>query len=353
MFPTIDQLIQQAVNEQIFPGAIVRIQCSGRRVYQASYGTTMYNDPGSRPVGADDRFDLASLTKIFTATAVLRLYDAGALDLARDVRSYIPSSNADGVRIHHLLSHSLGLSLRLAPLCSTGAEDLRREVMNARPVCAPGTQSDYANINSLLLGEIVAKVTGQPLDKAIAELVTRPLGMQRTSFCPPATLRPTIVPTEWDTQWRRQLIHGVVHDESAYTMGGIASHAGLFGSADDLERLMCMWVAGGAWEGRQLLREATVARALSDQTGMLSSKTGTPLCSGLGWMLDRSSFMGVAPSGSFGHTGFTGTAIVGVPRSGLTMVVLSNRTYPKRGATRHHTVFAAVMNTAILQVLAA
>ncbi len=348
----IDQLIHGAINERIFPGAVVRIRCGGRVVHRAAYGTTMYSDAGSRPVAEDDRFDLASLTKIFTATAALRLYDSGLLDLEREASYYLPGLAATDVRVRHLLSHCSGLELRLAPLCTAGAAELRRAIWATRPVHPPGTQSAYSNINSLLLGEIVARLTEQSLDCAIDELVVRPLGMVCTSFCPPATLLAGIVPTEWDHTWRGGLIHGVVHDESAYTLGGIAGHAGLFGSVDDLERLMRMWLEGGAWEGKQLLREATVARAVSDQTGTLRSATGAALRGGLGWMLDRANFMGMAPLGSFGHTGFTGTAMVGVASCGLTMVLLSNRTYPQRTPPpyRHHTVTAAVMDAALQEV---
>ncbi len=348
----IDQLIHGAINERIFPAAVVRIQCRGKVVHQAAYGTTMYADAGSRPVAEDDRFDLASLTKIFTATAALRLYDAGILDLEHEARSYLPGLAAEGVRVRHLLSHCSGLELRLAPLCTAGATGLRRAIWATRPIYPPGTRSAYSNINSLLLGEIVVRLTEQSLDRAIDELVVQPLGMLRTSFCPPATLLTAIVPTEWDHAWRGGLIHGVVHDESAYTLGGVAGHAGLFGSADDLERLMRMWLEGGNWEGQQLLREATVALALSDQIGTIRSATGAALRGGLGWMLDRANFMGAAPLGSFGHTGFTGTAMVGVPALGLTMVLLSNRTYPERTPPpyRHHTVTAAVMDAALQEV---
>lgn len=305
----------------------------------------MYADPGSRPVGPDDIFDVASLTKVFTATAALALVDAGQLALDAEVGRYLPGLAARGVTVRHLLTHSSGLDLRLSTLRAGGAAGVRAAVWAAEPLRPPGSFVAYTNINSLLLGEIVAALSGLPLDSALAALVLEPLGMAATGFRPPAALRPRIPPTEWDEAWRGGLVHGVVHDESAYALGGVAGHAGLFSSAADLERFARMWLQGGAWGGRQLLREATVAAALRDYTAGLATATGLPLRGGLGWMLDRPNFMGAAPAGSFGHTGFTGPALVCVPARDLALVTLSNRTYPRRTPPpyRHHAVTAALV----------
>lgn len=344
-----ESLIAPAIDERIFPGAVVLAVRDGRVLHHAAYGTTMYGDPGSRPVRRDDRFDIASLTKVVTATAALALHDAGALELEAEAARYLPGLAARGVTVRHLLTHSSGLELRLSALRDRGAAGLRAAVWATRPTRAPGRLVSYTNINSLLLGEIVAALAGAPLDRAIDELVLRPLGMADTGYRPPASLRPRIVPTEWDAEWRGGLVHGVVHDESAHALGGVAGHAGLFSTAVDLLRLMLMWLQGGAWGGRQLLREATVAAALRDYTGELASPTGHAVRSGLGWMLDRANFMGAAPADSFGHTGFTGPALVGVPARGSALVVLSNRTYPRRTPPpyRHHAVTARLVEAVL------
>jgi CubicO group peptidase (beta-lactamase class C family) len=345
----IGQLLDEAIAERVFPGAVVRVSRGGALLHAAAYGTTMYDDAGSRPLAEDDRFDIASLTKVVTATAALALYDAGELELEREAGYYLTGLGAAGVRVRHLLSHCSGLDLRLAPLRAAGAAGLRAAVWATRPSQPPGMVSAYTNINSLVLGEVVAMVAGAPLDRALGALVLAPLGMAATGFCPPAELAPQIVPTEWDDEWRGGLVHGVVHDESACALGGVAGHAGIFSTAADLERLVRMWLEGGAWAGRQLLREATVAMALADQLAGLPSATGAQMRGGLGWMLDRANFMGAAPAGSFGHTGFTGTALVGVPAHGLSLVLLSNRTYPRRTPPphRHHAVTAAVLGAAL------
>ena len=339
------QIVEPAIAARIFPGCVILAARGGRVLHHAAYGSTMYDDPGTRPVAPDDSFDLASLTKLFTATAALALHDAGQLALDAEARRYLPGLRAEGVTLRHLLTHSSGLELRLSVLRAGGAAGILAAAYGATPQHAPGSLVAYSNINSLLLGEVVAAAAGMPLDAAISALILAPLGMAETGFRPAEALRPRIPPSEWDHEWRGGLVQGVVHDESAYALGGVAGHAGLFGTATDLERLLRLWLQGGAWAGRQLLREATVAEALCDHTGDLPTPSGPPVRSGLGWMLDRPNFMGAAPTGSFGHTGFTGPALVALPAHGLAVVLLSNRTYPRRTPPpyRHHAVTAEVV----------
>lgn len=345
MHETIAAIVQDAVERRVFPGCVLLATRHGRPLLRAAYGTTMYGDAGSRPLAPDDLFDIASLTKVFTATAALALHDAGLIALDAPARRYLPGLRAGAVTVRHLLTHTSGLDLRLSALRAGGPAGIAAAVYAAEPLRPPGSFVAYTNINSLLLGDIVAAAAGAPLDAALAELLLGPLGLAETRFRPPAALHARIPPTEWDDEWRGGLVRGAVHDESAHALGGVAGHAGLFSGAADLERLLRMWLQGGAWEGRQLLREATVAAALRDHTAGLPTLGGAPVRSGLGWMLDRANFMGAAPAGSFGHTGFTGPAIVGVPAAGLALVLLSNRTYPRRTPPpyRHHPVTAAAL----------
>jgi CubicO group peptidase (beta-lactamase class C family) len=338
--------IEGAIAARIFPGCVLLVAAPGQPSLHVACGSTMYDDAGSRPVAPGDIYDVASLTKVFTATAALVLHDRGQVALDREARHYLPALRARGVTVRHLLTHSSGLDLRLSALRAGGREGIMAAVHAAEPLRPPGSLVAYTNINSLLLGEIVAVATGRPLDAALHELLLGPLGLSETGFNPPAALAPRIPPTEWDEAWRGGLVHGGVHDESAAALGGVAGHAGLFSTAADLERLLRLWLQGGAWGGRQLLREATVAAALRDHTAGLPTLSGVPVRSGLGWMLDRANFMGAAPAGSFGHTGFTGPAMVGVPARGLAFVLLSNRTYPRRTPPpyRHHAVTAALLN---------
>lgn len=347
----IDAQVAAAIAARVFPGAVVLADQAGQIIYQAAYGTTMYTDSGSRPLHPDDIFDLASLTKVVTATAALALRDAGMLRLDTEVGRLLPGLSAAGVTVRHLLTHSSGLDLRLSPLKTAGAAAIWAEVWQTRSRHQPGSVVAYTNINSLLLGEVVARAATMRLDRALATLVLQPLGMHATGFRPDTALRSRIVPTEWDDEWRGGLVHGVVHDESACALGGIAGHAGLFGTATDVRQLLRLWLERGALGGRQILREATVAEALRDQTAGLAGAMDTPQRGGFGWMLDRPYVMGSAPPGSFGHTGFTGPAMIGVPAHDLALVMLSNRTYPRRTPPpfRHHAVTAAILNALLAQ----
>lgn len=345
MIAAISTLIERALTERIFPGAVVFAACGNAVLHDAAYGSTMYADAGTRPVLPSTIYDIASLTKVFTATAALILADARVLSIDAPISYYLPSVRAHGVTLHHLLTHTSGLDLRLSVLRERGAAGLREAVYAAPPIHPPGSVVAYTNINSLLLGDIVALGFGASLDIAIAELIGTPLGLTATCFNPPVTLRDRIAPTEWDHTWRGGLVHGHVHDESAYALGGVAGHAGLFSTAADLARFMRLWLSGGAWNGRQILREATVAEALRDHTAHLRTPGGLTLYSGLGWMLDRPTVMGAAPRGSFGHTGFTGPVMLGVPNADLLLVLLSNRVYPQRTPPPypHHAVTVAVL----------
>ena len=341
----IDAIALEAIAARIFPGAVVYAQRAGRVVQHTAYGTTMYGDPGSLPVVLDTIYDIASLTKPVTATAALILCDSGQIRLDDPVAHFVSTMRSREVTVRHLLTHSSGMDLRLSALRESDAAAIRAAAYALTPDSPPGSLTMYANMSSLLLGDVVAAVFGAPLDEVISELILGPLGMADTCFRPPAHLQTRIAPTEWDLEWRGGVVHGVVHDESAYALGGVAGHAGLFSTAADMARFAALWLQGGAWGGHQIVHEATVALALRDHTGHMATAIGQPLHSGLGWMRDRPSFMGAAPPGSIGHTGFTGPALIFLPAAHTALVILNNRTYPRRTPPPypHHTVTAAIM----------
>jgi serine-type D-Ala-D-Ala carboxypeptidase len=357
----INIIIATAIERRIFPGAVVLIAQGGEVLHYAAYGTTMYADPGAQPVQRDTIYDIASLTKMFTATAALRQIDAGKLDLNAPVATYLPAFQAPEVLIRHLLTHTSGLDIRLSALRHAGQAGMLDAVFHTAPIHPAGSRVAYTNVNSLLLGEIVACLYGSTLDAALRDLVIEPLGLHNTLFRPPPALLQRIAPTERDDEWRGTLVHGRVHDESTYALGGIAGHAGLFSTAVDLYAFCLKWldaigdrrleIGGGAntspisnLQSRFLLRPETARLAVSNQTA------GLALACGLGWMLDRPNFMGAAPAGSFGHTGFTGPAITIVPEQQLIVVLLSNRVYPRRRAFEHHPVTAAILHAALAHV---
>jgi CubicO group peptidase (beta-lactamase class C family) len=345
----IDAIVANAIERRVFPGAVVLIATGDRIRHYQAYGTTMYASVGSRPVRLDTIYDIASLTKMFTATAALRLSDAGALDLHAPVTVYLPGFQTREVTIWHLLTHTSGLDIRLSALRDIGRDALLKTVYNLKPAHPPGSVVAYTNVNSLLLGEIVGRLQGATLDRALHDLVIAPLGLRDTCFCPPSELKPRIAPTEVDETWRGGLVHGSVHDESAHALGGIAGHAGLFGSATDIYRFCLAWLAAADGSSddcisaadAHLLQPDTARRAMTNQT------RGLRTACGLGWMIDRPNFMGPAPAGMVGHTGYTGPAMVIARASRIIVVVLSNRVYPKRAAPAHHSVTSALVSAAL------
>jgi CubicO group peptidase (beta-lactamase class C family) len=358
----ISSIIADAIERRVFPGAVVLIAQGAELLHHAAYGTTMYADPGSQPVQLDTIYDVASLTKMFTATAALRLSDAGKLDLGAPVAAYLPEFRVLDVTIRHVLTHTSGLDIRLSALRHAGRAGMLDAVYHTAPTHSPGSRVAYTNVNSLLLGEIVARLHGTPVDVALRDLVIDPLKLHNTLFRPPPALLVRIAPTERDDEWRGALVHGSVHDESTHALGGVAGHAGLFSTAADLHVFCRMWldaIGDEQWamgdvpaqspiahlQSSVSLRSDTARLAVSNQT------SGLPFACGLGWMLDRPNFMGAAPVGSFGHTGFTGPAIIVVPGRRLIVVLLSNRVYPRRRAFEHHPVTAAILRAALANVL--
>jgi serine-type D-Ala-D-Ala carboxypeptidase len=358
----IDAIVADAIGQRIFPGAVVLIARAADTLHYAAYGTTMYGDLGAEPVRLDTIYDIASLTKMFTATAALRLSDMGKLDIRASVADYLPEFSAPAVTIAHLLTHTSGLDIRLSALRHTGRAGIFEAIYRTTPTHPPGTRVAYTNVNSLLLGEIVSRLHGRPLEAALQELVIGALGLPDTLFCPPARLLPRIAPTERDEEWRGALVHGSVHDESTHALGGVAGHAGLFSTALDICAFCRTWLRQddrrATMNGRSdnddarsssivfppLLKPETIAQATTNHTAGLNAACG------LGWMLNRTNFMGDVPAGTFGHTGFTGPAMIVVPKQQLIVVVLSNRVYPRRRSFEHHPVTAAILQAAMSSI---
>ena len=332
----IDTLVQEAIAEKKLPGAVVVVGRGDRVLYQKAFGDRSLV-PTVEPMTLDTVFDIASLTKVVaTTTSVMMLVEQGRLRLNDRVASYIPGFERYGKRditIRHLLTHLSGLrpDLDLADTWSgydTGIALAIEEV----PTAPPGERFVYSDINFFLLGDIVRRVSGMPLDRFARERIFEPLGMKDTTFLPPVMMRPRIAPTErctplgWPCEGpNMQMLRGVVHDPTARRMGGVAGHAGLFSTAADLSVFCRMLLAGGTYHGARILSPLAVEKMTTPATENDSNVRG------LGWDID-SSFSSnrgeLLPLGSFGHTGFTGTSLWMDPMSGLFVVFLSNRVHP-------------------------
>jgi len=319
------------------PGAVVLIGRAGQTVYEKAYGTRA-TVPSTEPMTLDTVFDLASLTKVVaTTTAVMTLVEQGRVRLNDPVSSFVPGFERygkGGITVRHLLTHVSGLRPDVDLHPWSGYDAAIALAIDEVPTTAPGEQFVYSDINFFLLGDIVVRVTGESLDAYTKRAVFGPLGMRDTGFLPATTMLPRIAPTErcaeqdaWPCQRPDAApLRGVVHDPTARRMGGVAGHAGLFSTAQDLKRFARMLINGGELDGVRILSPATVARMITPMT--LPANAGTR---GLGWDIDTSfsSNRGdLFPIGSFGHTGFTGTSLWIDPASKSYVIFLSSRLHP-------------------------
>ena len=337
----IEVVVREAITAGELPGAVVLVAHRGRTVFRQAFGLRAVR-PVREPMTVDTIFDLASLTKaVATAPGVMVLVEEGAIRLRDRVARYLPGferHGKDAVTIEHLLTHVSGLrpDLPLEEEFQGTGEALRR-VFDERLEAPPGEAFIYSDLNFLLLGEIVRRVSGMPLDVFATERLFSPLGMRDTSFRPDADRTARIAPTEACTPlgWpcggpEAVMLRGTVHDPTARRMGGVAGHAGLFGTADDLARFGVLLLAGGrAPSGAALLSPLTVARMTRPST-----PAGLPDVRGLGWDIDSrySSNRGdLFARGSYGHTGFTGTSIWIDPQTETVVVFLSSRVHPDGG----------------------
>jgi uncharacterized protein YbbC (DUF1343 family) len=367
-----DAVIADEIAKKHLPGAVVLVGRKGRVVWRKSYGSRAV-EPTQEAMTPDTIFDLASLTKIVaTATSVMILVERGKLRLSDPVSLYIPELKGEGrerITIEQLLTHVSGyapdfdLSERW-----TGYDEAIKRLIKEPLRNPPGTRFTYSDIGFITLGEVVARVGGMPLDQFAQKNIFGPLRMTNTGFRPSAALKARIAPTE---KRRGQLsylgdtsasvgaegdvwLRGEVHDPTSYRMNGVAGHAGLFSTADDLAIYCQMILNHGSYGGVRILAPLTVAEMTRPR--VVSSNGATR---GLGWDIDTnfSSNRGdLFPLGSFGHTGFTGTSIWIDPASEMFVVFLSNRVHPDGkgdvGPLRGHVasiVAGAVTDTAAVK----
>jgi uncharacterized protein YbbC (DUF1343 family)/CubicO group peptidase (beta-lactamase class C family) len=333
----LDAVIEGAISARDAPGAVVIVGDRRGIAYEKAYGRRAV-EPEPEPMTVDTIFDAASLTKVVATTpSVMLLVEAGRIRLADRVSAYIPEFaryGKDAITLRHLLAHTSGLrpDLDLADEWR-GEEEAIRLAAEEVPLAPPDTRFVYSDINFLLLGEIVKRVSGMPLDDFARRRVFEPLGMRDTMFRPPDSLRPRVAPTERCTPfgWPCQgpgmtLLRGTVHDPTARRMDGVAGHAGLFTTGPDLARFARMLLGGGALDGVRLFAPLTVARMTAAATA-----PALPAVRGLGWDIDSpfSANRGdLLSPGSFGHTGFTGTSLWVDPAADLFVVLLSSRLHP-------------------------
>lgn len=325
---TLRRVMQRALADSTFPGGIAITGRRGGVLATVGVGHTDWDR--AVPVDENTVWDLASLTKVMGMTsAVMQLVEAGRIDLDAPAQRYLPEWTGAGkerVTIRHLITHSSGLpSFRAYDRITTRADSIATLIIAEPLVRAPGDTMVYSDLGAYVLGRIVERVSGEPLDRYVERHVFGPLGMTSTRYNPPESWRSRIAPTEIDTL-RGGKVHGKVHDERAYYLGGVSAHAGLFGSARDLARFARMYLNEGTLDGVRIFQPATIRQFATRQRADRA----------LGWQKPSpgSSAGRLMSENAFGHTGFTGTSIWMDPDHDVFVILLSNRVNPTRNNPR-------------------
>jgi CubicO group peptidase (beta-lactamase class C family) len=353
LIQTADSILQSAVNAKLIPGAVIQIKKGKQVLCKKAYGFAERNDDNNTPLAqpvpmtADHLFDLASLTKVVgTTTSIMLLVDRGLIHVDDAAGKYIPAFDTGAkkqITIRHLLTHTAGLITWYPLFYRVHNKQEAYQLIHKLPLAFPVGQSrHYSDLGFILLGEIIEKVSGMPLDQFEQKNIFIPLGMYHTTYNPltagftkfaatshgnPYETRMVhdtslgyvfkeIDPDQWNN-WRTYTLRGEVNDGNAwYALNGVSGHAGLFSTVDDLQKLTDMLMNRGRAGGKQFISEKTIKQFLTRD----ESKNG------LGWMMDPdNSFMKDGPEGSFGHTGFTGTSIAVVPSMNISVILLINR----------------------------
>lgn len=319
----LDSIVEDAIAKGQVPGAVVLVWHNGQVVYRKAFGHRSL-EPTRAPMAVDTIFDVASLTKVVaTTTAVMQLVEKGEIRLNDPVVRYLPEFGQNGkqdVTVRQLLTHFSGLPKDL-PLNYEwqGRDTAYRLAFSSALEFPPGTHFKYSDTNFIVLGALVEHVSGMRLDAYCQQNIFAPLGMPHTRFLPPASWLPEIAPTQYDEH--NHMLHGVVHDPTARRMGGVAGHAGLFSTADDLAKFAQALLAGSS---------VLTPLAIEKMTTPEQPPTSTILY-GFGWDIDSafaSNRGDLLPVGSFGHTGFTGTSLWIDPTTQTFIIILANAVHP-------------------------
>jgi len=349
---TIDSLIQQDIEANHIPGAVIQVKKSDSILHRDAYGYAYRYDyqlqpiKNPKPMTTEHLFDLASLTKVTATTfGIMLLVDEGEIDLDDPIYTYLPEfekGNKSNITIRHLLTHTAGLAQWKPIYYFTSNPQERYQYIADLPLkWAVGQERHYSDLGFMLLGDITEGVSGQRLDTFLQKQFYDRLGLSNTFFNPlekgfekiAATSHGNpfekqmvydddfgysvdVDPNSWNG-WREYTVHGEVNDGNAwYASGGVAGHAGLFSTVDDLQVLVDLLINGGEFKGKQIISSSVI------DTFLTKDRFGN----GLGWAMDKSVISAEgSPDGTFGHTGFTGTHIVVVPQDSLSIILLTNR----------------------------
>ncbi|WP_449355256.1 serine hydrolase domain-containing protein [Virgibacillus natechei] len=335
----IDGVIQQGIANKYMSGSAFLAARSGTIVKEDAYGyAARYLDDDftemENPVAmqTDTIFDVASITKVFTATAAMQLYEQGEFNLDDLVADYIPEFAENGksdVTIKQLLTHTSGFRAWIPLYQRTDSrEEAYQEVFSTSLNHEPGTHYEYSDLNMITMAAVIEEISGGRLDHYIQENITEPLGMTDTMFNPPESLKDRIAATEYVPQEDRGIVWGEVHDGNARVLDGVAGHAGLFSTARDLVVFAQMILNDGEYQGTRILETETVEIMERNELPAFPGNAHS-----LAWELNQDWYMGdLSGPTTMGHTGFTGTSIVINPSKETVAILLTNKIHPTSNA---------------------
>ncbi|WP_181347202.1 serine hydrolase [Thalassobacillus sp. CUG 92003] len=310
-----DQYVRELVQNRKLPGAVLHIAHKGKTVFQHAYGGYTDNANHYHDMRENTVFDVASLTKVMaTLPAILKLIDDDALTVKDPIQFHVPEFEHPGVTVEHALTHATGMPADLGKVYRDDPRDILGEVLAKSQQAEPGKGPVYSDLGMIILGHMVERITGQSLDDFTASHVFQPWGMGDTQFNPSPAIKDQTAATEMVED---RFIHGEVHDEKAYHLGGISGHAGLFSTAEDVARFGHYWLYPNE---QRVLSSGVMNRAITPYQGsrgygfeIVTGAKGEELSCGRRWS-----------AGSYGHTGFTGTSLWVDPKEQLVVVFLSN-----------------------------
>jgi CubicO group peptidase (beta-lactamase class C family) len=323
----------------LYAGAVTLLGHDGRIVTRDATGLAVkYADgtgtelPAGRqvPMRNDTIFDLASVSKLFTSIVVLQLVEKGKVDLDDPIAAYVHEFAENGkalITVRQALTHTTGLPAFL-PLWSSQPDPASRlrMALTAKLINPPGIKYLYSDLNLIVLGELSARVAGKPLEKLVADRITKPLQMRDTGYNPGPKKQPRIAATEYQASPARGMVRGSVHDENAWSLGGVAGHAGVFSTADDLAVLAQTFLNGGSYRGARILKKSSVTAMITNLNQAFPGNDH-----GLGFELNQRWYMGgLSGPRTVGHTGYTGTSLVIDFDSRSFAILLTNRVHPSR-----------------------
>lgn len=346
LFNDVDMVINKAIEDKSFPGAVVLVWKEGQTIFEKAYGNFTY-DLTSPKVKTNTIYDLASLTKVVaTTTAAMICYDRNLISLDDRVTKFIPEFGENGkenITIKNLMIHNSGLpAWKKFYGRDLKYDDVINEIYSSQLEYKPGEKTVYSDLGIITLGKIIEKVTGMTLDIFCRDEIFFPLKMNSTFFNPNDSLKIFCAPTETDNYWRMKTLQGEVHDETSAMLNGVAGHAGLFSTADDLAKLMSVLINKGKFEQKQFIKQSTIElftkRYSAESTRAIGWDTKSDSGSSAGKYFSKN---------SFGHTGYTGTSIWADPERNLFVVFLTNRVYPTRENTKIQKIRPQLHNAVI------